>query len=200
MIKLKQAVIVEGKYDKIKLNGFLDALIITTNGFGIFKDAEKRAFLRLLAKEFGLIIMTDSDSAGQVIRQHLKNVITEGEITQVYLPQIKGKEKRKQTGSAQGFLGVEGLSEECIIKALEKSGVLFDSEVKDRETLTKADLFELGVSGRENSSLLRKKVLSELDLPDMLSTSALLDYINRSGRISEFVEVCKKCLEEEDKK
>ena len=200
MIKLKQAVIVEGKYDKIKLSGFLDTLIITTNGFGIFKDAEKRAFLRLLAKEFGLIIMTDSDSAGQVIRQHLKSVITEGEITQVYLPQIKGKEKRKQTGSAQGFLGVEGLSEECIVKALEKSGVLFNTAEKNEKTLTKSDLFELGVSGRENSSALRKRVLKALDLPDMLSTSALLDYINRSGRTLEFEEVCKRCLKEEDKK
>ncbi len=200
MIKLKQAVIVEGKYDKIKLSGFLDALIITTNGFGIFKDAEKRAFLRLVAKEFGLIIMTDSDSAGQVIRQHLKNVITEGEITQVYLPQIKGKEKRKQVGSAQGFLGVEGLSEECIVKALEKSGVLFNNAKSQEKILTKADLFELGVSGRENSSMLRKQVLKELDLPDVLSTSALLDYINRSGRTIEFEEVCKKCLKEEGKK
>ncbi len=199
MIKLKQAVIVEGKYDKIKLSSFLDALIITTNGFGIFKDAEKRAFLRLLAKEFGLVIMTDSDSAGQVIRQHLKSVITEGEITQVYLPQIKGKEKRKQSSSAQGYLGVEGLSEECITEALKKSGVLFtNGEIS--ETLTKADLFELGISGRENSSFFRKKVLRKLCLPDMLSTSALLEYINRSGRSTEFKEVCKICLQEEDKK
>lgn len=199
MIKLKQAVIVEGKYDKIKLSSFLDALIITTNGFGIFKDSEKRAFLRLLAKEFGLVIMTDSDSAGQVIRQHLKSVITEGEITQVYLPQIKGKEKRKQSSSAQGYLGVEGLSEECITEALKKSGVLFtNGEIS--ETLTKADLFELGISGRENSSFFRKKVLRKLCLPDMLSTSALLEYINRSGRSTEFKEVCKICLQEEDKK
>ena len=200
MINLKQAVIVEGKYDKIKLSNFIDALIITTNGFGIFKDNEKREFLRLLAKEFGLIIMTDSDSAGQVIRQHLKSVIVEGEITQVYLPQIKGKEKRKQTASAAGFLGVEGLSEECITQALLKSGVLVDGTCKTEKALTKADLFELGISDRENSANLRKKVLETLELPNLLSTSALLDYINRSGRTIEFEEVCKKCLQEEVKK
>lgn len=199
MIKLKQAVIVEGKYDKIKLSNFIDALIITTDGFRIFKDTEKRELLRLLAKEFGLIVMTDSDYAGQMIRQHLKNVIDTGDIIQVYLPQIKGKEKRKIKESAQGFLGVEGLSEECITEALLKSGVNADEE-QNNDFLTKADLFELGLFGRDNSSVLRKKVLKALNLPDVLSTSSLLDYINRSGRTEELKEVCEKCLNEEDKK
>lgn len=199
MIKLKQAVIVEGKYDKIKLSNFIDALIITTDGFCIFKDTEKRAMLRLLAKEFGLIIMTDSDNAGQIIRQHLKNIIKEGEIIQVYLPQIKGKEKRKDKKSAEGFLGVEGLSEECITKALLKSGI--DTDTKEPyNLLTKADLFELGLSGRQNSSYFRKKVLCAMSLPDVLSTSSLLEYINRSQRIEELKEVCRKCQQEEDKK
>lgn len=199
MIKLKQAVIVEGKYDKIKLSNFLDTLIITTDGFHIFKDKEKRELIRLLAKEFGIIIMTDSDNAGQVIRQHLKNIINEGEIIQVYLPQIKGKEKRKVKQSAQGFLGVEGLSEDCITKALLQSGINTQSETA-KEVLTKADLFELGLSGRPNSSFLRKKVLEAMCLPDVLSTSSLLEYINRSQRIKEIKEVCRKCQQEEDKK
>ena len=199
MIKLKQAVIVEGKYDKIKLSKFIDALIITTDGFRIFKDNEKRALLRLLAKDFGLIVMTDSDYAGQMIRQHLKSIIDTGDIIQVYLPQIKGKEKRKLKESAQGFLGVEGLSEECITEALLKSGVNTDS-AQNTELLTKADLFELGLFGRDNSSALREKVLKALDLPNVLSTSSLLDYINRSRRTEELKEVCEKCLKEEDKK
>lgn len=199
LITLKQAVIVEGKYDKIKLSNFLDAFIITTDGFGVFKDKEKRELIRLLAKENGIIIMTDSDSAGMVIRNYIKSFVKEGEIIQVYLPQIKGKEKRKVKISAQGFLGVEGLSEECIKNALANSGIENHNN-SGVAPFTKVDLYELGISGRENSSALRKKVLNEMCLPEYLSTSSLLEYVNRCNKHNYLIRVCEKCLQEEDKK
>ncbi len=124
MIKLKQAVIVEGRYDKIRLSGFLDALIIPTNGFQIFSQPKKRALIAKLAVDPGIIVMTDSDHAGQMIRSHLKSIAAGGNIIMVYLPQVVGKERRKQKPSAEGYLGVEGLSEAIILTALRKSGVL----------------------------------------------------------------------------
>lgn len=177
MIKLKQPVIVEGKYDKITLENVIDALIIPTNGFGIFKDREKCAMIRSIAKKSGVIIMTDSDSAGAVIRSYLKKIIGDSEIINVYVPQLKGKEKRKSAGSKEGFLGVEGMTPQIIEEALKKSGVFC---VKD-ETLrkiTKADMFRYGLSGGNDSREKRKSFLKYLSLPDNLSSSAMLDVIN----------------------
>ncbi|MBP3923347.1 MAG: DUF4093 domain-containing protein [Ruminiclostridium sp.] len=178
MIRLKQAVIVEGKYDKIKLSSLLDAVIITTDGFGIFKDKEKLALIRTLAKSSGLVILTDSDSAGFKIRNHIKGCITEGEIINVFVPQIKGKEKRKEKPSAEGYLGVEGLNADILRKALSNAGVMSESSEK-KDFLDRARLMDDGLIGGENSSHKRALLLKELGLPDLVNTSTLLEIINR---------------------
>lgn len=199
MIKLKEAVIVEGKYDKINIENFIDAFIIVADGFRIFKDKEKTELLRKIAKENGLIIMTDSDSAGMLIRSHLKGIIGEGKITQVYLPQIKGKEKRKEKRSAEGFLGVEGLGEEVIISALEKAGVVGERlQKRSEKSINKTLLFELGLSGTRESKLNREKLLKGLDLPLNMSSNALIDYLGRIYSEEEFRKECAKWLSQKD--
>lgn len=199
MIKLKEAVIVEGKYDKINIENFIDAYIVVADGFRIFKDKEKTALLRKIAKEKGLIVMTDSDSAGMLIRSHLKGVISEGEITQVYLPQIKGKEKRKEKHSAEGFLGVEGLSEDVIFTALENAGVVGERvQKRSNKSISKALLYELELSGTANSKANREKLLKGLLLPLNMSANALIDYLGRVYSEEEFREVCAKWLNLKD--
>jgi len=178
VIRLKQAVIVEGKYDKIKLSSLLDAVIITTDGFGIFKDKEKLSLIRALAKSSGLVILTDSDSAGFRIRSHIKGCITEGEIINVFVPQIKGKEKRKEKPSAEGLLGVEGIDADILRKALSDAGVM--SKNSNREDfLDRARLMDDGLIGKENSSVMRAMLLKELGLPDLVNTATMLEIINR---------------------
>ena len=178
MIKLKQAVVVEGKYDKITLENLLDTVIIATNGFGIFKDKEKQAFLRTIAQKSGVIIMTDSDSAGQFLRTKLKGILQTDNIINVYVPQIKGKEKRKKAPSKEGFLGVEGLSVEILQKALQKAGVVSETAVIKTVGLTKADLYEAGLTGKADSSARRKQILQQNGFPQNLSCNALLDILN----------------------
>lgn len=178
MIRLKQAVIVEGKYDKIKLSALLDAVIITTDGFGIFKDKEKSELIRTLAKSSGLVILTDSDSAGFKIRNHIKGCITEGEIINVFVPQIKGKEKRKEKPSAEGYLGVEGLSADILRKALMDAGVMSENSEK-ADFLDRARLMDDGLIGKDNSAQKRAMLLKELGLPDLVNTSTMLEIINR---------------------
>lgn len=185
MIKLKQPVIVEGKYDKITLENVIDALIIPTNGFGIFKDKEKCDMIRSLAKKNGVIVMTDSDGAGAVIRSYLKKIIGDSEIINVYVPRLKGKEKRKSVASKEGFLGVEGMSPEIIEEAFKKSGVLFEKD-KNRPKITKADMFKYGLSGASDSKEKRKSFLNFLSLPENLSPSAMLDVMNNMFTIKEF--------------
>ena len=162
MIRLDKPVIVEGKYDKIKLSNFLDAVIIETDGFRIFSDKEKRAFIRTLAKTKGIIVMTDSDAAGYRIRNFIRNIAKNGEVINVYIPDICGKEKRKAEPSKEGKLGVEGMSEEVITEALTRAGV-FHTEAPDteRRIVTVTDLFEDGFTGNDNSRLRKEKLLSE---------------------------------------
>ena len=191
MIKLKEAVIVEGKYDAVKLSNFIDALIITTEGFGIFKNKEKLKFLRRLAKEKGLIVLTDSDSAGFMIRNFICSAVPEENVKNVYIPDIYGKEKRKDTPSAEGKLGVEGVSEDVIIKALQKAGVNSVKTKEERRMITNIDLFEYGFSGRENSKEKRKKLLSLLELPERMSTSSLVKVLNSFVTYEEFIEKAK---------
>lgn len=199
MIKLKQAVLVEGKYDKINIENFIDAYILCLDGFRIFKDKEKKELIKTLAKKDGIIVMTDSDSAGMVIRNHLKGIIDEGEIIQVYLPQIKGKEKRKEKHSAEGFLGVEGLSEEVVTEALFKAGATTERcEKRSEKTVTKALFYELGLSGTANSKKQREIFLSFLNLPKDMSANAMLDYFGRIMSKEEFTEVYEKCLSQKD--
>ncbi len=178
MIKLDTPVVVEGKYDKIRLSNIIDAPIITTNGFGIFKDTEKRKLIARLAREKGIIIITDSDNAGMIIRNHIKNIANDGKIINVYLPQILGKEKRKIKGSADGFLGVEGIADEIIVSALAKSGITGKKTNTTEKVVTKSVLFAMGFYGGENSTDLRKGLLKYMDLPDNLSVNAFLEAIN----------------------
>ncbi len=201
MIKLKEAIIVEGKYDKINIENFIDTFIVVSDGFRIFKDKEKTALLRKIAKENGLIIMTDSDSAGMLIRSHLKGVIKEGKITQVYLPQIKGKEKRKEKESAEGLLGVEGLSEAVITAALEKAGVIGEKvDFKSEKSITKALLFELGLTGKSDSKKNREKLLGGLCLPLNMTANAMIDYFGRIYSAEQFRKECEKWLNQKDSK
>ncbi len=179
MIKINEAVIVEGKYDKIKLSAVLDTVIIETDGFAIFKDKEKQKLIRFLAEKRGIIIMTDSDSAGFKIRSFINGITKSENIKNVYMPDVYGKEKRKTEVSKEGKLGVEGMKTEVIMSALKKAGVLCaeNSKTESRE-ITRTDFFEDGISGRDNSSEIRKALAKELDLPERISASSLLKIIN----------------------
>ena len=186
MIELSQIVIVEGKYDKIKLSSFIDATIITTEGFGIFKNKEKRNYIRRLAEKKGVIILTDSDRAGQLIRNHIKSFVNNSKIYNVYIPQIFGKEKRKVAPSKEGTIGVEGMEKDVIIKALEKAGV-FQGK-RQFGGITNIDLMEAGLIGRPNSKINREKFLKHFNLPDFLSSKQLLEFLNTSFTKEEFEE------------
>ncbi len=178
MIIVKQPIIVEGKYDKIKLSSVVDGLIITTDGFRIYKDKEKTDLIRAFAEKTGVIILTDSDGAGFQIRNHLKGCIKNGKIYNVYIPDIFGKEKRKEKPSKEGKLGVEGIDTEILLKAFEEAGI-FSEETGNSQWLTRADMLDDGLIGTEKSSELRKKLTKELNLPERLSTAALLEVLNR---------------------
>ncbi|HBN11877.1 MAG TPA: DUF4093 domain-containing protein [Ruminococcus sp.] len=190
MIRLKQAVVVEGKYDKIKLSSLIDAVIIQTNGYGIFKDSDKLALIRYYAAKTGIIIMTDSDSAGFKIRNFIKGAVNKNDtVINVYIPDIFGKEKRKVKPSCEGKLGVEGVDKKIILDALEKAGVCAENSVSNKDKITKTDLFELGLSGGRNSSLMRKKLLVKLSLPELLSASAMIDILNTMMDKNELAEI-----------
>lgn len=180
MISLREAVIVEGRYDKIKLKSIIDTPIIETNGFRIFKDREKQNLIRKIAEQRGILIFTDSDSGGFVIRNFLKGVVPESRIKHAYIPQLKGKEKRKPEKSKEGLLGVEGVTDELIIEAIKKSSaeIIGESAGKKSAEITKSDLYDLGLTGRENSKLLREKLLKELSMPSYLTTNAMLAALN----------------------
>ena len=199
MIKLTQPIIVEGKYDKITLENVVDTLIITTNGFSIFKDKEKCELIRTLAKKDGVIVMTDSDSAGSIIRSHIKNITNGGKIINVYLPLLKGKEKRKTAPSKEGFLGVEGMTKEIIEKALKRSGVLCRETSGNAPKITKTDMYLLGLSGNENSTIKRKQILKYLQLPINLSPNAMLDIVNTLFTKDEFIKAVNECQNQQDK-
>ncbi len=188
MIKIERAIIVEGKYDKIRLQNIVDAVILTTDGFGIFKNREKRELIRKIAEKKGLLIITDSDKAGSVIRSHIKGVLPGADIVQVYLPQISGKERRKHKAGAEGLLGVEGTPDEIIIKALER----FKTDREDTPKIEKSHLYDLGLSGDTDSAIKRKQFLSYLELPTSLSANALLDALNSLYSLEEFLKEAEK--------
>ena len=189
MIKINEAVIVEGKYDKIKLSAILDTVIIETDGFAIFKDKEKQKLIRFLSEKRGIIIMTDSDSAGFKIRSFIKGLTKSENIKNVYIPDVYGKEKRKTEFSKEGKLGVEGMKPEIIMSALTKAGVICteNNKTESRE-ITRTDFFEDGISGRENSSEFRRALAITLDLPERISASALLKIINTYMTYEEYKE------------
>lgn len=196
MIKIDEAVIVEGKYDKIKLSNILDTIIIETDGFAIFKDKEKQKLIRFLAEKKGIIIMTDSDSAGFKIRSFIKNITKSENVKNVYIPDVYGKEKRKTEASKEGKLGVEGMNADVIIDALKKSGVIYNenSKTESRE-ITHTDFYEDGLSGGENSSAFRKAMAKELNLPEKISSSSLIKIINSYLTYEEYKKIVEKVRE-----
>ena len=178
----------EGKYDKIKLSSIIDGLIIETHGFQIFKDKEQMALLRKLAAERGLLILTDSDGAGFVIRNYLTGCIPKKQVKHAYIPDLFGKEKRKEKPSKEGKLGVEGVPVRVIRQALEKAGVCCGSEPEEKgPPITKADLFTAGLSGGEGSAEKRRLLQKELSLPERLSPNGLLQILNATMTREEFL-------------
>ena len=180
MIKINEAVIVEGKYDRIKLESVIDGTIIETGGFSIFKDKERLNLIRRLAEKKGIIIITDSDRAGFKIRTYLCDGIDERLVKHAYIPDVLGKERRKSKPSKEGTLGVEGMEAGIIVKAFEKAGVTaFESKDKpEGRKITKADLYEDGISGGIDSVNLRRQLLKSLELPAALSANRLLNVLN----------------------
>ena len=189
MIKIDKAVIVEGKYDKIKLDSLIDATILTTEGFGIFKNKEKLSLIKKIADKKGVIILTDSDSAGNMIRTFLCRYIDEDKITHAYIPEILGKEKRKDKPSSEGTLGVEGIEIEILMTALEKAGAFSSNKAEKIKKITSAELYELGLSGARDSSAKRRKLLKFLQLPSGMSTKGMLTAINALYSYDEFIKI-----------
>lgn len=194
MLKIKEAIIVEGRYDKIKLKNLVDTTIIETNGFRVFSDKEKQSLIRRIAESRGILVFTDSDSAGFVIRNFLRGTVDKSKIKHCYIPQINGKEKRKAHSSKEGFLGVEGVSDEVIVEAIRKSGaaVIGEEEQSNREEVTKADLYRLGLTGRENSEKLRNALLKNLGMPSYLTTNAMLSAVNCLYSLEELKNIVEK--------
>lgn len=180
MVKIKEAIVVEGRYDRNTLSQIVDATIFETNGFGIFKNEEQMALLRTVAQKRGLIVLTDSDGAGFVIRNHLKSAIPGAYLKHAYIPDIAGKEKRKAAPGKEGKLGVEGMRPEVILEALRACGATFDDETQDspRTAITKQDFVELGLSGGTDSSVKRLCVQKAMNLPEHMSANALLQALN----------------------
>ena len=190
MVKIKEAIVVEGRYDKNTLSQIVDAPILETSGFGIFKDKQQLALLRRVAENRGLIVFTDSDGAGFVIRNHLKSVIPAKFLKHAYIPDIYGKEKRKTAPGTEGKLGVEGMRPEIILEALRQAGATMDGEeASSRQQITKQDLMELGLSGGKDSSSLRLQLLKKLNLPQHMSANAMLRALNLLYSLEELVEI-----------
>ncbi|MBP8640107.1 MAG: DUF4093 domain-containing protein [Oscillospiraceae bacterium] len=191
MIHVNEVIIVEGRYDKNTLSQIIDGTIIETEGFGIFSNKEKLLLFRRLAETRGLVVLTDSDGAGFVIRNYLKGAIDPKYVKHAYIPEVLGKEKRKSSPSKEGKLGVEGMSREVIISALTRAGVAIDNAPNESqsETITKTDLFELGLSGGKGSSEKRQALLKKLLLPSKLSPNAMLDVLNALMTRDEFVKM-----------
>jgi len=203
-LKISKVIVVEGRYDKIKIDSIADALVITTEGFGIFKEKDKRALLSLMAKERGLIVLADSDSAGRIIRNHLYSFIPKDRIIDMYIPRVPGKEKRKEHRSKEGFIGVEGMDADLLRSLLaphaDGSDAAEGGAVANGEggagangegggrALTKADLYEDGFVGGENSFKKRRALLCALGLPEEMSVAALVRAVNLLGGYSKYVE------------
>ena len=179
MVKIKEAILVEGRYDKNTLSQIVDAPILETAGFGIFKDKKQLALLRQVAEKRGLIVFTDSDGAGFVIRNHIKSAIPAKFLKHAYIPDIAGKERRKREAGKEGKLGVEGMTKDVILESLRRAGATIDGEdTPVQQSITKQDMMELGLSGGAGSSEKRAALLKKLDLPEHMSTNALLQALN----------------------
>ena len=179
MVKIREAILVEGRYDKNTLSQIVDATILETGGFGIFKDKKQLALLRQVAEKRGLIVFTDSDGAGFVIRNHVKSAIPGQYLKHAYIPDVYGKERRKAAPGREGKLGVEGMTREVILDALRKCGATFEGEAASAfGGITKQDLMELGLSGGADASARRLALLKKLNLPEHMSANAMLQALN----------------------
>lgn len=180
MIKVRQAIVVEGRYDKNTLSQIVDAPILETSGFGIMKDKAQLALLRKVAESRGLIVFTDSDGAGFVIRNFLKSTIPPEQLMHAYIPDVYGKERRKSTGGKEGKIGVEGMPPQVIVDALRKAGATIEGETAKRTAgnITKQDMMESGLSGGKDSAAKRLALLKKLELPEHMSSNALLQALN----------------------
>ncbi len=177
-IKIKETIIVEGKYDKIRLSPLFDANIIELGGFRIYNNKDRLALIRRIAEKNGIIILTDSDSAGFRLRHYLSSAVPKERITNVFIPDVSGKEKRKAKPGKENLIGVEGMKTEVLLDAFRKAGISVDGGGSERKTpLTKAYLFELGLSGGENSAELRRKLCEYFSLPKMLSANSLAEIL-----------------------
>ena len=186
-LSLREAVIVEGRYDKIKLSSLISSPIIETGGFRVFSDKEKQNLIRAIAERRGILVMTDADSAGFVIRNFLRGIVPSDQIKHAYIPTVEGKERRKAETSKEGTLGVEGISIESLRESILKSGATIEGEGKsdaaisidpDRSEITKSDFFDYGLTGSENSSEYRAVILDSLGLPKYMTTNAMISALN----------------------
>ena len=190
MVKIQEAIVVEGRYDKNTLRQIVGAPIFETAGFGIFKDFSQLALLRKVAEKRGLIVFTDSDGAGFVIRNHLKSAIPAKYLKHAYIPDIPGKEKRKSSPGKEGKLGVEGMSREIILDALRRAGATIEgADVPRKRDITKQDLFDLGLSGTPDAAANRQRLLKKLDLPEHMSPNAMLEALNLLYSLEELEKV-----------
>lgn len=191
MVKIKEAILVEGRYDKITLSQIVDAPIFQTDGFGIFKDKKKMSLLRQVAQKRGLIVFTDADGAGFVIRNHVKSAIPGQFLKHAYTPDLFGKERRKAAPGKEGKLGVEGMRPEIILDALRRAGATFenDNNSLSRPSITKQDMFELGLSGGADSKTKRTALLERLGFPAHMSANALLEALNLMYSKDELMEI-----------
>lgn len=175
MLNISKPIIVEGKYDREKILSIANARVITTNGFGVFKDKELTRYIRKLAEKEGVIVLTDSDGAGLLIRNKINSILPKDKVFNIYIPEVKGKEKRKKEPSKQGLLGVEGIDSDWLKNALAE----FDGKEPDKTAyLTKTDMYLLGLSGKIESGNLRKELARKLDLPTNISSTSLVSAIN----------------------
>ena len=198
MVKIKQAIVVEGRYDKNTLSQIVDAPILQTDGFGIMKNKEQLALLRRVAKVRGLIVFTDSDGAGFVIRNYLKSAIEPQHLLHAYIPDVAGKEKRKRAPGKEGKLGVEGMTPEVIVDCLRRAGATIEGEdAQPTRSITKQDLMELGLSGGKDSAAKRKLLMKELEFPEHMSSNALLQAVNLLYTKEELSQILLRLLEKE---
>ena len=191
MHSVREVIVVEGRYDKNALSQVVDAVIIETSGFGIFNDAEKRKLLQTMAEARGLIVLTDSDGAGFVIRNYIRGCVDPKLVKHAYLPDIYGKERRKSAPSREGKLGVEGMKPQVLLDALIRAGATFDDEEnkKTAPRISKADMYARGLSGREGSAEKRAQLIKQLGLPERLTADGLLDVLNATMSREEFLSI-----------
>lgn len=191
MYRVKEVIVVEGRYDKNALSQVVDAVIIETSGFGIFNNAQKQKLLRTMAGARGLIVLTDSDGAGFVIRNFIRSCVDPRFLKHAYIPDVYGKERRKASPSKEGKLGVEGMRPQVLLDALIRAGATIDGEegAPPMARITKADMYSKGLTGREGSAARRAELVRRLDLPEHMTADALLDVLNAVMTRDEFMEL-----------